>query len=148
MSWYRWFVDAVGKTSGQITGRHWRGYCSYHCANGNADYINISHDAADGVKPLAGTLGGYTLKATGDGAYTLGKNGKVLGVTERKWGAAATLGSGTDAKSQWWVIPDANGGYRAINRWSSLVLAGDKTIPARHWDHGGDRVADQILLLQ
>lgn len=148
-SWYRWFIDSVSKTSGQITGRKWRGYCSFYCHDKkNGDYIEISHDQADGLKPLSGTLGGYTLKATGDGAYTLGKSGKALGVTERKWGSAATLGSGTDAKSQWWVIPDANGGYRAVNRWSTLVLAGDKTVPARHWDNGSDRVADQILKLQ
>lgn len=147
-SWYRWFVDAVSKTGGQITGRHWRGYCSMHCANGkNGDYINISHDEGDGVKPLTGTLGGYKVNATGDGAYTLTKDGKVLGVEERKWGSPATLGTGTDAKHQWWLIP-GDGGYRAVNRWSSLVLAGDKTVPARYWDNGNDRVADQILKLE
>lgn len=147
-SWYRWFVDAVSKTGGQITGRHWRSYCSFGCHDKkDGDYINIALDEADGAKPLTGSLAGYALNATGDGAYTLGKDGKVLGIESRKWGSPATLGDGTDAKHQWWLVP-GDGGYRAVNRWSSLVLAGDKTVPARHWDHGDDRVADQILKLE
>lgn len=152
-SWYRWFIDSVSRTGGQIIGRAWRSYCSFGCHNNvSGDYVNLSVDAADGVKPLTGTLGGYTLKATGDGAYTLGQNGKVLGVSSRAWGSPTTLGTGTGAAYQWWLIPAAGGGYRAVNRWSSLVLAGNKTVhktvPPRHWDYGTSKVADQILQLQ
>lgn len=150
-SWYRWFVDAVSATGGGIVGRTWRSYCSFYCHAGkNGDYATVSLGEADGVKPIEGTLAGYAVQSTGDGAYTLRKEGKALGVQERKWGSPAAL---TDAepgaKEQWWLIAAGEeGSFRAVNRWSGLVLTADgKTVPARHWDHGEQRAADQVLKL-
>lgn len=149
-SWYRWFVDSVSKTSGAITGKQWRSYCSFGCMGGKSgDYATISLDATQ-AQPLQGSLAGYTVKPTGDGAYTLRTaGGQLVGVAERRWDSCLVFSSpaAPSAKEQWWLVPDAQGGYRAVNRWSTLVLAQNRTVPARHWDNGAARVADQVYPL-
>ncbi|MGJ5756087.1 RICIN domain-containing protein [Streptomyces puniciscabiei] len=109
---------------------------------------------------------------TGDGAFTVtnAASGRLLGVDSssaagRAWGARPTVtaarAGGPSAGQQWFVIANAGGTYRLVNRYSGLVLGLSgtsgrlaETTPLRTWtDHSGSSVgggrtaAEQTLSL-
>lgn len=132
MSQYRWFIDSVSKTSSHYIGKAFRGYCSWGCSTGNAEYVNLNIEpstptpsvvdtsktykiaSAAGVPLSAGGANDkWAFKANGDGSYALTNTGtgQQLGtddkVATRAWGSALYITPGAgQVGHQWWVIPN------------------------------------------
>lgn len=174
---YRWMIDSVTRTTGNILGKNFRAYCSFGCATGNSEYVNIAIDTDKPYTPVdagvkykissagsAGVLANSTVTftATGDGAYTIKTDKGLLGVDEdehsRAWGTQLKTFVSyklDGAGKQWWIIPSRSpvdnkltGTVRLINRWSGLAYTGKSGLqPARSWTHGDLDPAAQELTL-
>ncbi|BEJ06166.1 hypothetical protein CcaverHIS641_0306880 [Cutaneotrichosporon cavernicola] len=158
---YRFMLDSVSRTGQWILGKVFRGYCSFGCSAGDAEYVEITVDGPrfepvdTGVYRISGLgLGEWRFEPTGDGAYTIHSTG-YLGVrdipSDRAWNTRTRLLPTPGIGTQWWVIPAASGDkIRLVNRYSGLALAitkhGAVTVPQRSWD-GARTAAEQELVL-
>lgn len=174
---YRWMIDAKTRTTGAILGKHFRAYCSFGCAESDAEYVNVAIDSEHKNKPL-NTKTKYTVKTAdgrhighlkgkikfspiGDGSYNIATKEGILGIEEkasmRAWGRQPKLLGAKHADSagaQWWIIPSRShednsltGEFRLVNRYSGLVLSTDGLVPARSWAHGDQKPESQELVL-
>ncbi|MFF1819571.1 RICIN domain-containing protein [Kribbella sp. NPDC058245] len=181
-SWYRWFVDSGNKTNSTIIGKDFRTYCSFGCSGGKSgEYVNLTIGStapaaapfdltkayrianADGrVLPASN---GWYFVAVGDGSYQIrdASTGNALGVdagttASRAWGTKPTATApSTTVGQQWWLIKNAGGTFRFVNRHSGLVLgltagSGAETTPTRDWTNatgnavGGSRTGGEQTL--
>ncbi|TDD62717.1 hypothetical protein E1263_03095 [Kribbella antibiotica] len=180
-SWYRWFVDSANKTNSTIIGKDFRTYCSFGCSGGKSgEYVNLTitstapaaapvdltktYRIANGDGRILTAPDGWYFVAVGDGSYQIrdASTGNTLGVdagttTSRAWGTKPTATApGTTVGQQWWLIKNANGTFRFVNRYSGLVLgltaAGAETTPTRDWTNatgnavGGTRTGGEQTL--
>jgi hypothetical protein len=125
-SWYRWFLDSVSKTSGDIVGKTFRSYCAVACADGsNGSYANVTVTPAS---PPAAPVSPHRTYQITDG------QGRALAQLP---GSGETVSSPEPARSAlagWRFVSNGDGSYSVVNAQSGDYLGVDSGSTAgRAW---------------
>lgn len=125
-SWYRWFLDSVSKTSGNIVGRTFRSYCAVACADGsNGSYANIT---VTSTSPVTSPFSPRRTYQIADG------QGRALAQLPGSSESVSWPGSARPALSGWRFMSNADGSYSIVNAQSGGFLGVDSgTTAGRAW---------------
>lgn len=114
-SWYRWIVDGVNHTNPTVVGKTFRAYCSIACSNSDGEYVDVTIDANNPARQLAGTY--RIINGTG---RELTQQGDTPATTSQPLRAATK-------RAQWRFVPDGDGSYRIVNGASGNALGVDSS---------------------
>jgi Ricin-type beta-trefoil lectin domain-like len=125
-SWYRWFLDSVNKTSGDIVGKTFRSYCAVACADGkNGAYANVTVTPASPAAPPVSP--GHTYRIT-DG------QGRMLAQLPGSGETVSWPASARSALAGWRFVSNGDGSYSVLNAQSGEFLGVDSaSIAGRAW---------------
>ncbi len=124
-SWYRWFVDPVSKTSGAITGKTLRAYCSIACNSSDGEYANVT---VDSNQPAPAPFDPRHTYRIGDG--------RSQALTQPPGSSAAVSGPAGDTSdaSRWAFDSTRDGAFTIVNaRTGQLLGVNSQKAAGRAW---------------
>ncbi|GAA3155728.1 hypothetical protein GCM10017687_87130 [Streptomyces echinatus] len=125
-SWYRWFLDRVGRTGSAVVGKTFRAYCSFGCSHDSSgEYVDLTLDSSAPAAPPVDTGRGYRIAAG---------TGRILVQASGGSAVTSTAGATRSARATWSFTPTGDGAFTLTNAATGRLLGVDSTRTAgRAW---------------